>query len=106
MWVAAPFGVLFVSLMLALACVVLLNRPRFLVAPAHRQDRGLLAALRASRGAGRMPADWKFAVEEVTAGVYRATARSAAGQIVERTGTDPDALRARVVADVVALSAG
>lgn len=48
-------------------------------------------------------AGWKIAVEEVSAGVYRATARSGAGQLVERTGTDPDALRARVAADVAVL---
>ena len=52
-WAAVLFGAVFVPLMLALATVALLNRPKVLVAPGHRDDRGLLSALRASRSSRR-----------------------------------------------------
>jgi hypothetical protein len=35
--------------------------------------------------------DWSFSVEEVSAGVYRATGTDSAGRSVEESGTDPDA---------------
>ena len=37
-------------------------------------------------------AGWSFAVEEVSAGVYRASAVDHMGRKVEMTGTDPDKL--------------
>lgn len=35
---------------------------------------------------------WSFDADEVSAGVYRASGHDYAGQKVEATGTDPDAL--------------
>jgi hypothetical protein len=34
--------------------------------------------------------DWSFSVDEVSAGVYRASGADASGRMVETTGTDPD----------------
>lgn len=48
---------------------------------------------------------WKIDVEEVSVGTYRVTARNDAGLVVDRTGTDPDALRSRVAAEAIELEA-
>ena len=47
----------------------------------------------------RPPDEWTFRVDEISVGVYRATARRASGESVTRTGTDPDAVLEQVTAD-------
>lgn len=50
-------------------------------------------------------AEWNFEVEEVSAGIYRATGEDPSGRRVERTGSDPDALLARCREDACAVDA-
>lgn len=49
---------------------------------------------------------WTFEVREVSAGVYRLTARDRDGRLIEASGEDPDALLAEAKATATRLDAG